>query len=415
MTRRGGRGHGPARRHAGGRRRRRPVGERGRRRGRHAGTVALSLGTSGVVFATTDRADDRPARPGPRVLPRGPREVAPDDGDAVRRRAACAGSATRSRRASTSASWSRRPASVPAGQRRPAVPALPHRRAQPASRPAGPRRVRRPDRDPRPAPPDPVRPRGRGLRPARRPRPDDRGRDAGARPGPRLRRRDGERPSGARSSRTSCDAEIATVSTTEGAAYGAALLAAVGAGWFPTVEAAADALVTATVVARRRARTSAAYAECHARYRELYPRSPRRSTGPVARGAQSRRSSASSFSETSSGSLPMMIIARTSSLVTLSLSTVPDELALEHDADPVRQVEHVVDVVADQEDADALGLQLADELADLRGLGRPERRGRLVHDQDPGVEVDRAGDRHRLALAAGQRLDRDLEVPEASG
>ena len=33
------------------------------------------------------------------------------------------------------------------------------------------------------------------------------------------------------------DAEIATVDTTEGAAYGAALLAAVGAGWFPTVEA----------------------------------------------------------------------------------------------------------------------------------------------------------------------------------
>ena len=36
------------------------------------------------------------------------------------------------------------------------------------------------------------------------------------------------------------EAEIATVDTTEGAAYGAALLAAVGAGWFPTVEAATD-------------------------------------------------------------------------------------------------------------------------------------------------------------------------------
>ncbi len=37
-------------------------------------------------------------------------------------------------------------------------------------------------------------------------------------------------------------AEIATVSTSEGAAYGAGILAAVGAGWFPSVEAAADAL-----------------------------------------------------------------------------------------------------------------------------------------------------------------------------
>ena len=45
------------------------------------------------------------------------------------------------------------------------------------------------------------------------------------------------------------DAEIATVNTTEGAAYGAGLLAAVGAGWFATVEAAAEALVTATPVA----------------------------------------------------------------------------------------------------------------------------------------------------------------------
>ena len=33
----------------------------------------------------------------------------------------------------------------------------------------------------------------------------------------------------------------------------------------------------------------------------------------------------------------------------------------------------------------------------------PERRRRLVHDQDPGVEMDRARDGDRLALAAGQR------------
>ena len=45
-------------------------------------------------------------------------------------------------------------------------------------------------------------------------------------------------------------AELATVETTEGAAYGAALLAAVGAGWFPTVETACSALVRATPVAR---------------------------------------------------------------------------------------------------------------------------------------------------------------------
>ena len=42
-------------RHPGRGRRRRPVGQRGRRGRRRAGTVALSLGTSGVVFAATDR------------------------------------------------------------------------------------------------------------------------------------------------------------------------------------------------------------------------------------------------------------------------------------------------------------------------------------------------------------------------
>jgi len=66
------------------------------------------------------------------------------------------------------------------------------------------------------------------------------------------------------------DAEIATVSTTEGAAYGAALLAAVGSGWFPTVEAAADALVTASPVASPGADVDR-YAELHTVYRGLYP------------------------------------------------------------------------------------------------------------------------------------------------
>lgn len=65
-------------------------------------------------------------------------------------------------------------------------------------------------------------------------------------------------------------AEIATVSTTEGAAYGAGLLAAVGAGWFPTVEGAADAVVVATPTAAP-GPDLLRYAELHARYRELYP------------------------------------------------------------------------------------------------------------------------------------------------
>ncbi len=65
-------------------------------------------------------------------------------------------------------------------------------------------------------------------------------------------------------------AEIATVNTTEGAAYGAGLLAAVGAGWFRSVEAGAEAFVTATPVAAP-GPAAATYAEAHAIYQDLYP------------------------------------------------------------------------------------------------------------------------------------------------
>jgi xylulokinase len=66
------------------------------------------------------------------------------------------------------------------------------------------------------------------------------------------------------------ESEIATVNTTEGAAYGAAVLAAVGAGWLPSVEAACEAFVTATPAAEPGADVGR-YAEAYAVYGELYP------------------------------------------------------------------------------------------------------------------------------------------------
>ena len=65
-------------------------------------------------------------------------------------------------------------------------------------------------------------------------------------------------------------AEIATVNTTEGAAFGAGLLATVGAGWFTSVEAAVAATVRATPAAAP-GPDSAAYRAAHARYSALYP------------------------------------------------------------------------------------------------------------------------------------------------
>jgi xylulokinase len=65
-------------------------------------------------------------------------------------------------------------------------------------------------------------------------------------------------------------AEVATVSTTEGAAFGAGVLGAVGAGWFGSVEAATDAWVQVMPTAAPGPDASR-YAEAHALYRELYP------------------------------------------------------------------------------------------------------------------------------------------------
>ena len=66
------------------------------------------------------------------------------------------------------------------------------------------------------------------------------------------------------------EADIATVETAEGAAFGAGILAAVGAGWYPSVGTAADAMVTATPVASP-GPEAPLYLERHALYRELYP------------------------------------------------------------------------------------------------------------------------------------------------
>ena len=186
-----GRGDRPPGRHAGGRRRRRPGGERGRRRAVSAGTMALSLGTSGVVFAATDR---------PLFEPHGRVHAfchaVPGRWHLMSVMLSAAGSLRWFRDAVAPGVDVRRPGRAGgrgAGrQRRPVLPALPVRRAQPAPGSAGPRRVRRADPAPRSAPPHPGRPRGVafGLRDGldlmvgRR--------DAGAEPDPGVRRRHGE-------------------------------------------------------------------------------------------------------------------------------------------------------------------------------------------------------------------------------
>jgi xylulokinase len=65
--------------------------------------------------------------------------------------------------------------------------------------------------------------------------------------------------------------ELVTVNVTEGAAYGAALLAGVGAQVYPNVEAACERIIRITQRVEPIPENVARYAECYALYRSLYP------------------------------------------------------------------------------------------------------------------------------------------------
>jgi xylulokinase len=67
------------------------------------------------------------------------------------------------------------------------------------------------------------------------------------------------------------EVELSTVNTTEGAAYGAALLAGVGAGVWPDVESACESVIKVTERIAPRKEISEIYRKNYEVYRELYP------------------------------------------------------------------------------------------------------------------------------------------------
>lgn len=67
------------------------------------------------------------------------------------------------------------------------------------------------------------------------------------------------------------NAELVTVNTTEGAAYGAALLAGVGVGAWADVDTACQASIKVTGSTRPQADQAAKYEQVYAEYRQLYP------------------------------------------------------------------------------------------------------------------------------------------------
>jgi xylulokinase len=67
------------------------------------------------------------------------------------------------------------------------------------------------------------------------------------------------------------EAELVTVNTTEGAAYGAAILAGVGAGAWADVSSASDACIKITGSTQPEASQVDEYRKAYSLYQELYP------------------------------------------------------------------------------------------------------------------------------------------------
>ena len=84
-------------------------------------------------------------------------------------------------------------------------------------------------------------------------------------------------------------------------------------------------------------------------------------------------------------------------------AAVLDQHSVPHHGDPVGDLGDHAEVVGDEHDGGAvLGLQLLEQLQDLRLGGDVERGRRLVGDDQRRLERQRHGDHDALALAAGQ-------------
>ena len=119
------------------------------------------------------------------------------------------------------------------------------------------------------------------------------------------------------------------------------------------------------------------------------------STSPASAGFLSTRSSTSR---------PTIILASPSS-VAPSRGTVSIFLPAPQHRDPVGDLEHLVQLVADEDDRRAALLQALDDSEQLARLLRRQHGGRLVEDQDVGAAVERLQDLDALLPADADALD----------
>ena len=82
-----------------------------------------------------------------------------------------------------------------------------------------------------------------------------------------------------------------------------------------------------------------------------------------------------------------------------------DDLAPAQDADAVSDLQHLVELVRDEDDAEALRRHAAERLDQTLRLLRRENGGWLVEDEDARPEIEQTQDLHPLLLPDGELPD----------
>ena len=233
------------------------------------GALSCTLGTSGVVFAHMDKAELRPRRPRPHLLPRGEGRLARHGRDAGRRpQPAVVPQPARPRHGLRRAH--RRSGQLARRRAGAVLAAVSHGGTDAAPGLDGARRLDRPDGEAHPRRPDPRAARRRLLQPEGLPRSHrPHGRAGGRHP---LVWR------GALSSvfwrQLFADVfgkRVVTLASQEGSAYGAAILAQAGTGVYATVPEACRASIKEVDSVLPRPHESQLYRRGYEVYRALYP------------------------------------------------------------------------------------------------------------------------------------------------
>jgi len=81
-----------------------------------------------------------------------------------------------------------------------------------------------------------------------------------------------------------------------------------------------------------------------------------------------------------------------------------------HDRHSLGNREHFLELVRDEDDGDAPSAQPLDDGEEARHFAVRERRGRLVHDDDPRLVDQRATDRCQLLVRDGELADLGVEI-----